>query len=124
MSQFIDEATITFESGSGGNGSASFYREKGMPHGGPQGADGGRGGDVVLIADPHIRTLFDLRLKRNYKAANGEKAVNDKTGKSATSLRIPVPVGTVVIDNETDQPLVDLNVPGMEYHRPGFSKCS
>ncbi len=115
MSQFIDEAVVTFESGKGGDGAASFHREKHVPRGGPDGADGGRGGDVVLVADEHMRTLYDVRLHKQYKAPDGSNARKDKAGKDADDLVVRVPVGTVLIDDEIDEPLVDLSTHGMKY---------
>ena len=115
MSQFIDEIKLRFESGSGGKGSASFLREKHLPRGGPNGADGGRGGDVVLVADRHLRTLFDLRFKRKYAADDGVKAIGPKSGRDGESITIRVPVGTVMTDQETGEQLVDLSVDGMRY---------
>lgn len=114
-SQFIDEAVVTLESGKGGDGATSFHREKHVPRGGPDGADGGRGGDVVLVADEHVRTLYDVRLHRHYKADDGSSALRDKSGKNAKDIEIRVPVGTVVHDDEIDEALVDLNVHGMKY---------
>ncbi|MCH7903070.1 MAG: GTPase ObgE [Armatimonadetes bacterium] len=115
MSQFIDELKLEFESGSGGKGAASFLREKHMPRGGPNGADGGRGGDVVLVADRHLRTLFDLRFRKRYAASAGVKAVGAKSGRNGESITIRVPVGTVMTDEETGEQLVDLSVDGMRY---------
>jgi GTP-binding protein len=113
--QFIDEATVTFESGKGGDGSASFHREKHVPRGGPDGADGGRGGDVVLVADEHVRTLYDVRLHRRYKAEDGTDAHGNKSGRHGKDAEIRVPVGTVLYDHEADEALVDLNAHGMRY---------
>ena len=115
MAQFIDEAVVLLESGKGGDGSASFHREKHVPRGGPDGADGGRGGDIALTADEHVRTLYDVRLHKHYKAEDGSNARKDKSGKNAPRLEIRVPVGTVVYDDELDEPLVDLSVHGMQY---------
>lgn len=115
MSKFIDEATVLLESGKGGDGSASFHREKHVPRGGPDGADGGRGGDVVLVADSHVRTLFDVRLHRHYKAPDGSSARKDKSGKNGEDLLVRVPVGTVIFDDEIGEPIVDLDVHDMRY---------
>ena len=114
-SQFVDEAVVTLESGNGGDGSASFHREKHVPRGGPNGADGGKGGDVVLVADEHVRTLYDVRLHRLYKAHDGSKAVGNKSGKNGADVEVHVPVGTVVIDYELGDPLVDLSAHGARY---------
>ena len=114
-SHFIDEAVVTLASGDGGDGAASFHREKHVPRGGPNGADGGRGGDVVLVADQHVRTLYDVRLHRHYKAEDGCMARNDKNGKDGKPIEVRVPVGTIVIDSELDEQLIDLDVHGMKY---------
>ncbi len=113
--KFIDEAVITLESGKGGDGATSFHREKHVPRGGPDGADGGRGGDVVLVADRHVRTLYDVRFHGHYKAAEGTMAHQNKHGKDALDVVIKVPIGTVVIEHETNDALVDLNVEGARF---------
>src|SRR5688572_28364056 len=117
---FLDEAVVEFVSGKGGSGSASFHREKHVPRGGPNGEDGGRGGDVVLIADRGMRTLYDFKLRSKYKADDGEDAHGNKNGKSAKPTEIRVPVGTMVWEIPEEDPsnellLVDLSVDGMRY---------
>lgn len=112
---FLDEAVVTFHSGRGGAGSASFHREKHVPRGGPNGADGGKGGDIVLIADRGRRTLYDFQLRNEFKAQNGVDAAGNKSGKDGSSIEIHVPVGTIVIDAETDMPIVDLSIEGMRH---------
>lgn len=112
---FLDEAEVTFVSGRGGSGAVSFHREKFVPHGGPNGADGGRGGDVVLIADRNKRTLYDFKLKDRFEAQSGDHGVGNKRGRSGKGIEIKVPVGTVVTDLDTDEPLIDLNVDRMRY---------
>jgi len=112
---FLDEAEVEFRSGRGGAGSASFRREKFVPRGGPHGADGGRGGDVVLIADRSKRTLYDFNMQRKFEAGDGSDAVGNKRGKDAHSIEVRVPVGTIVTDLETGDFLTDLNVDGMRY---------
>ncbi len=114
MSQFIDEAVVTFESGRGGNGSASFHREKHVPRGGPNGADGGRGGSVVLIADRGVRTLLDFKLKDSYKAANGTDSHGNKHGKDGEDLVVRVPIGTIVTLLPEEDVLGDLSADGMK----------
>jgi GTPase len=111
---FLDEAVVEFASGRGGSGAVSFHREKHVPRGGPNGADGGRGGDIVLLADRHKRTLYDFKLKSRFEAKNGEHALGNKRGKSAKNLEIKVPIGTVLTDVETGDVLADLNVNGMK----------
>lgn len=102
---FIDEATITVRSGDGGRGSVSFRREKYMPRGGPDGGDGGAGGDVFLEASPHLNTLMDLSRRRYYAAENGRAgAGNNRTGRSGADAIVQVPVGTIVrevLDEDT-----------------------
>ncbi len=112
---FIDEATVRLTSGRGGDGAATFHREKHVPRGGPNGADGGRGGNIILVADRNKRTLYDFHLKSEYKAPDGSKAVGSKSGKDAKDIVIRVPVGTVVTDAEDGEPIVDLAIEGMEY---------
>jgi GTPase len=109
---FLDEAIIDFASGRGGSGAVSFHREKHVPRGGPNGADGGRGGDVILIADRNKRTLYDLKLQGRFEAPNGSHALNNKRGKDGKKLEIKVPVGTVITDEETGALLADLNTNG------------
>ncbi len=109
MSTFIDEARIQVASGKGGDGMVHFRREKFVPRGGPDGGDGGRGGDVILQVDPHLNTLFHFRNQNRYRANDGGNGgTSKKTGKSADSLVIPVPPGTLVYDEETGAMLGDL----------------
>jgi len=112
---FLDEAVVEFHSGRGGAGSASFHREKHVPRGGPNGADGGRGGDIVLIADRGRRTLYDFKLRTEFKAENGQDAAGNKSGRDGASVEVRVPVGTLVIDEETDMPIIDLAIDGMRH---------
>jgi GTP-binding protein len=85
--RFIDEATIIIRSGRGGDGTVSFRREKFVPRGGPDGGDGGKGGDVVFLADPGLKTLLDYHHKKNYKAENGfNGAGSRKTGHGGEDL--------------------------------------
>lgn len=112
---FLDEATVEFASGRGGSGAVSFHREKHVPRGGPDGADGGRGGDVVLIADRNRRTLYDLKLTQKFEAADGVHGVQNKRGRDAKNIEVKVPVGTQVYDDETGELLVDMTVNGMKH---------
>ncbi len=106
---FVDRAKITIKSGKGGNGSVSFRREPFVPEGGPDGGDGGKGGDVVLAADSSYRTLMDFRYKTKYEAENGEDGRKKKQfGKHGEDLIIKVPPGTVIIDEETGLVMKDL----------------
>jgi GTPase len=113
---FIDETEITVSSGRGGDGLVSFRREKFVPRGGPDGGDGGRGGDVVLRASTHLNTLAGLQHRRRYKAGNGQPGgANNRTGRDGESLLIEVPVGTLVRDRERGHVLRDLSAADMEF---------
>jgi GTP-binding protein len=106
---FIDEASIHVKAGDGGNGSAAMRREDNVPRGGPSGGDGGDGGSVVLQADPQLGTLLDFRYKRHYKAPRGEDGrPRDQYGKRGEDLVLRVPVGTVILDDASGEPLADL----------------
>lgn len=109
MVKFIDEAKIYVKSGAGGRGCVSFRREKYVPHGGPNGGDGGNGGDVFIITNENMSSLLDHRYKQHYKAKRGEHGKGkDMHGKNGDTLYIPVPVGTIVRDFETGEVLGDL----------------
>lgn len=106
---FVDRAVIEVIAGTGGSGAESFRRESGVPRGGPNGGDGGRGGDVVLVADPQLTTLLDYSYRRHYKAKRGQHGMgSNKTGRSGEHLELKVPRGTVVRDPETDEILGEL----------------
>ncbi len=106
---FLDEAVIYVRSGDGGDGIVHFRREKYMPRGGPDGGDGGRGGDVVLVATRHMNTLYAFSRTRRFIAENGKRGgANNRSGASAPPLRIEVPLGTVVKDAATGAILADL----------------
>ncbi|QID32617.1 GTPase ObgE [Pampinifervens florentissimum] len=106
---FVDRVKIHVKAGNGGNGAVAFLREKYRPFGGPAGGDGGKGGDVVLVATGRKHTLYDFKFQAHFKAQRGEhgKGKNQK-GKDGEDLIIEVPVGTVVIDAETGEVLCDL----------------
>lgn len=105
---FIDEAQIYVSSGKGGDGMVHFHREKYVSRGGPDGGDGGRGGDVVLKVKPTLNTLYYFRRKKEYVAENGKNGgINNQTGRSAQPLVIPVPPGTIVYDDK-DRVIGDL----------------
>jgi GTPase len=107
--KFIDEAKIEVIAGNGGNGVASFCREKFRPFGGPDGGDGGKGGSIWAIADRNINTLVDYRYSKLHKARNGENGRgSDCYGKGADDIFLRMPVGTLVIDNENGEILADL----------------
>jgi GTP-binding protein len=112
---FLDEALVTFQSGRGGSGAVSFHREKFVPRGGPDGADGGKGGDVTLIADRGRRTLYDFRITSKYEAESGDHGVTNKRGKDGKGIEIRVPVGTIVFDAETNEILADMTMNGMRH---------
>jgi GTP-binding protein len=107
--KFIDEARIEVHAGKGGDGVASFRREKFVPRGGPDGGDGGRGGTIFAIADRNINTLIDYRYARIHRAKNGQKGMgSDCYGRAAADIELRMPVGTVVSDAETGEILFDL----------------
>ena len=109
MSNFVDQVKITAKAGNGGNGSVSFHREKFVLNGGPDGGDGGKGGDVILLADGNMHTLLDFRFKSKYTAENGVDGSGGRcTGKCGENLVIKVPVGTVVREDETNAVVADM----------------
>lgn len=106
---FVDRAKISIKSGKGGDGCVSFRREPYVPEGGPNGGDGGKGGDVIFQADNSLRTLMDFRYKRKYDAENGQNGMKyNRFGKQGENLVIKVPPGTVVIDEESGLVMKDL----------------
>lgn len=112
---FIDSARIFIRAGNGGDGHVSFHREKYVTNGGPDGGDGGRGGSVVFFSDASVSTLQDLRYKRKLEGQHGEKGgTRQKSGRGGEDLRVRVPVGTLLIDDETGRTLADLTRQGQE----------
>ncbi len=110
---FIDTAIIRVKAGDGGRGAVSFRREKYVPKGGPDGGNGGKGGDVILVADPHLRTLLDYRYQPTYTAPNGRHGEGgNRTGQSGEDLILRVPCGTLVRDACSGELLGDLIHPG------------
>jgi GTP-binding protein len=106
---FIDEAIIYVKSGKGGDGVIHFRREKYIPRGGPDGGDGGRGGDVIIKVAPNLNTLYEFQHQRKFIAQDGKPgAKSNRTGHSAESLIVKVPAGTVIYDADTSQVLADL----------------
>ena len=113
---FVDRAKIQIVSGKGGNGCVSFRREPFVPEGGPDGGDGGKGGDVVIVADKNLRTLMDFKYKKKYEAENGQNGMRKKRfGKDGEDLIIKVPTGTVVIDEATGLVMKDLVDDGQSF---------
>ena len=112
---FTDYTKIIIKSGDGGNGAISFRREKYVAAGGPDGGDGGKGGDVYFVVDKDKNTLIDFRYNKKYKATNGENGSGAKcSGKSGEDIYIGVPIGTVLKDNETGKVIADLSEPGQK----------
>lgn len=106
---FIDYLTIHIKAGDGGNGCVSFRREAYVPRGGPNGGDGGDGGSVILRADPHLHTLLDLRYRHRYLAPRGEHGRGkNQSGKAGEDLVLTVPVGTLIRDEASGEPIADL----------------
>lgn len=109
--KFIDTAVINVKAGDGGNGHVSFRREKFVDKGGPDGGDGGHGGDVVIVANRHLGTLLDFKYKRKYQAIDGKPGgKNLRTGKSGPETLIQVPLGTVIRNKATGEQICDLEV--------------
>ena len=107
---FTDYAKITIKYGDGGNGAATFRREKYVAAGGPDGGDGGKGGDIYFIVDKDLNTLIDFRYKKNFKAQNGENGSGSHCyGKSGQDLYIKVPIGTIIKDEQTGKVVADLS---------------
>ncbi len=115
MALFVDVVNITAKAGDGGNGCVSFHREKYVMAGGPDGGDGGRGGDVIFSATDRMHTLMDFRYHRKFTAGNGEDGMsNRKSGKNGVNVVIEVPPGTVVRDKASGKILLDLYAAGVE----------
>lgn len=114
--KFLDEAKIYVRSGRGGAGSVSFRREKFVEYGGPDGGDGGRGGDIVLEAVENLNTLIDFRYQQHFKAEVGMHGMGrQRTGRSGKSITIKVPVGTQVLAEDRETLIVDMIEPGQTY---------
>ncbi len=111
--KFLDQAKIYLRSGDGGNGVVAFRREKFMEFGGPDGGDGGRGGDVIFVAAHNLNTLIDFRYTQHFRAPKGGNgAGSDRTGAGATDVIIQVPIGTQIIADDKETLLADLDEPG------------
>jgi GTP-binding protein len=114
--KFVDEAKIHVMAGNGGNGCLSFRRERFIPKGGPDGGDGGKGGDVILQADAQLATLLDFSYPQQFRAGRGVHGKGkDQTGRSGEDLVIRVPVGTLVRDDQTGEVLEDFLVEGQRF---------
>ena len=106
---FVDSVKIKIRSGNGGNGCVSFHRAKYVTNGGPDGGDGGRGGDIVFVADPNLATLLDFRYKKHFFAENGKDgSKSNMTGRSAPDLHISVPPGTLILEAGSGQIMADM----------------
>lgn len=113
--RFVDEAEIRVEAGDGGNGKASFRREKYIPLGGPNGGDGGDGGSVYLVATENVNTLVDFRYHSVHRAQRGQNGMSrDCTGKKGEDCFVPVPPGTIVYEANTGEKIGDLTMPGQQ----------
>lgn len=114
--QFIDQVKVYIKAGDGGKGCVSFRREKFIPRGGPNGGDGGRGGHIIFRATGNMNTLLDIRYRQQYLAKRGQHGMGrDMHGKNGGDLMIPVPLGTLIKDAETEEVLHDLVVDGQEF---------
>jgi len=113
---FIDEVLISVKAGDGGNGCLAFRREKFVPRGGPSGGDGGRGGDIALIASEHHNTLLHFRFNPEHTAERGRHGEgSQRTGRDGRSIELPVPIGTVVYNAETGDELYDFTAAGQKF---------
>ena len=113
--QFVDHVKVYVKAGDGGRGCVAFRREKYVPLGGPSGGDGGRGGHIIFRASRELNTLLDLRYQREYKAKRGQHGMGKKMhGKDGEDRIIPVPVGTIIKDADTEEVLADLDSEGVE----------
>ncbi|HEX6842458.1 MAG TPA: GTPase ObgE, partial [Stellaceae bacterium] len=111
--KFLDQAKIFVKSGDGGAGACSFRREKFIEFGGPDGGDGGRGGDVVIESVANLNTLIDYRYQQHFKAEKGHHGMGaNRSGAAGEPAVLRVPVGTQILDEENDQVLLDMTKPG------------
>ena len=114
--KFLDLAKVHVRSGSGGNGAVSFRREKFIEYGGPDGGDGGRGGDVVVETVDGLNTLIDFRYQQHFKAGNGQGGMGrQRTGKDGGDVVLRVPVGTEILEEDAETVIADLDAPGARY---------
>ena len=111
--KFLDETKIFVKSGDGGSGCASFRRERNVPRGGPDGGNGGRGGDVVLIGSDQLNTLIDFRYKQHIKAGRGGHGMGkNRTGSKGKTITVKIPTGTQVFDEDKETLLADITEAG------------
>jgi len=115
VSMFLDEAIVEFSSGKGGSGAVAFHTEKHVPRGGPNGADGGKGGDLILIADRSKRTLYDFKLLDHYEAESGVHGLGNKRGKNGKDIEIKIPIGTLVTHADSGEKIIDFTKHGMKF---------
>jgi GTP-binding protein len=114
--RFVDEASLHIKAGDGGRGCVSFRREAHVPKGGPNGGDGGKGGDVIIMGQKNLLSLLDFKYKRNYKAGNGKPGgTSNRTGRNGEDVYIAVPVGTEIRDREYGSLLADIVENGQTY---------
>jgi GTPase len=114
--KFVDEVVITVQGGDGGDGCVAFRREAHVPLGGPSGGDGGKGGDVILVADPGLSTLLDQRYQRLYRAERAEHGQgHDRYGHGGASVEVKLPCGTMVLDADSGELVVDMVEPGQRF---------
>lgn len=114
--KFVDEVRVLVKAGDGGRGAVAFRREKFIEKGGPSGGDGGNGGSVIFVADPQLTTLLDFRFQQHLRARNGQHGMgSDCNGMNAEDLVLPVPVGTLVLDEATHELLEDMSTAGQRY---------
>src|SRR6202049_2893700 len=110
--KFLDEAKVFIRSGSGGRGCVSFRREKFIEFGGPDGGNGGKGGDIVLVAADNLNTLIDYRYQQHFRAQNGRGGAGaNRTGANGRDLVLRVPIGTQILDDDKETVLADLTRP-------------
>jgi GTP-binding protein len=113
---FVDEVIVRVKAGDGGNGCLAFRREKFVPKGGPSGGDGGRGGDIILVASQHHNTLLHFRFNPEHTAERGRHGEgSNRTGRNGRSIELPVPVGTIAYDADSGELLHDFTVPGERF---------
>jgi GTP-binding protein len=114
--KFVDEAIISVQAGNGGHGCLSFRREKFVPRGGPDGGDGGKGGDVIFEAESGLNTLADFRFTRKFRADSGQSgAGRNRSGAGGKSRTVRVPTGTLIFSADTDELLIDLKHDGQSF---------